>query len=240
VRKLNFGLDAPNIFRNLLITSGILATLLILSMALPPKPVPEIVILRLCLTLLLFSCLIPSLLMIASSKYFKIKNRDKLIRQLALTGSETVLDVGCGRGLYTIGFAMVLPNGKVCGIDIWNPEDISSNSENGILRNIRQSGLENRIRLKTEDMRRLSFENGSFDVVVASFSIHNINNAEERKKALSEIARVTKNAGRAVIVDFQKTGEYKEYYLSNGFKLEHRSTAFGVFPTATNLIFRKS
>ena len=223
MQKQNYGLDAPNIVRNLLIISGIFVVLLLICFVIQQEYLFINTIVKLCLTLFLFSSLIPSnMAAIASSRYFKIKNRDKLIKQLNLTGNEVVLDVGCGRGLYTIGFTKSLKNGKVYGIDIWNPEDISANSESMIMDNIRKSGLEERICLKTEDMRQMSFESGSFDIVVASFSIHNINNVEERMKALSEISRVTKKSGRVVIIDFTKTKEYKEYYSSSGFILEKR------------------
>lgn len=63
------------------------------------------------------------------------------------------------------------------------------------------------------------FESGFFDLVVANFSIHNIFNAEERRKALSEIIRVTRISGMVVIIDFRNIKEYKDYYLSNGFRL---------------------
>jgi len=41
----------------------------------------------------------------------------ELISRLALGGSEAVLDVGCGDGKITAGFARVLPHGYVLGID---------------------------------------------------------------------------------------------------------------------------
>ena len=175
-----------------------------------------------------------------SSKFFKIFNRDRLLKKFDLTGDEYVLDVGCGGGLYTIGFASKLATGKVYGIDIWNPEDISKNSETAIRRNIIISGLEKVICLKTEDMRQMSFKDNFFDIVIASFSIHNISDRKERGKAFSEIYRVTKPSGKIVIVDFKNIDEYVTYFKSMKCELLSESRACGLFPFTKNLIFRKT
>jgi hypothetical protein len=65
------------------------------------------------------------LLMIAYSYYGKFRSRDSLIRSLNLKGNETLLDLGCGRGLLLIGAAKALPNGKAIGIDLWSQTDLS-------------------------------------------------------------------------------------------------------------------
>jgi len=132
-----------------------------------------------------------------------------------------------------------LSTGKVYGIDIWNLEDISFNSENSTMANVRKSGLEEKIVIKTEDMRTMSFNDNCFDIVVACFSIHNIKNRDERQKALHEIARVTKKEGRIVIIDFKHINEYKDYFVKNDFETYRETFAKGVFPVSKNLMFKK-
>ena len=61
------------------------------------------------------------------SKYGKIAEREKLLKYIAWTGRERVLDVGCGRGLILVGAAKHLTTGHAVGIDIWQAEDLSGN-----------------------------------------------------------------------------------------------------------------
>src|SRR5262245_25320490 len=70
------------------------------------------------------SMLLMALSMIWSSKVGKLRKREMLIESLQLKGNETVLDVGCGRGLLLIEAAKHLPNGKAIGVDIWQSVDL--------------------------------------------------------------------------------------------------------------------
>src|SRR5262245_21792092 len=63
---------------------------------------------------------IEGLLMVWSSRCGKLRARDRLLDSLGLTGQETVLDVGCGRGLLLIGAAKRLPRGRAIGLDRWS------------------------------------------------------------------------------------------------------------------------
>ena len=87
-----------------------------------------------------------------------------LLDEYKLTGKETVLDIGCGDGGFTIEIAQSVPQGKVIGID---PS----------LSMIERA----QTRLATLDLPRVSFIQGSaetfqvpekFDLIFGSFSIH--------------------------------------------------------------------
>jgi cyclopropane fatty-acyl-phospholipid synthase-like methyltransferase len=65
--------------------------------------------------------------MIWSSRYGKLRARDRLLDGLGLTGQEHLLDVGCGRGLLLIGAARRLPNGRAVGVDLWSQVDLADN-----------------------------------------------------------------------------------------------------------------
>ncbi|MFB7158250.1 class I SAM-dependent methyltransferase [Lysinibacillus sp. NPDC056232] len=58
------------------------------------------------------------------------------------------------------------------------------------------------------DARELPFSDGSFNVVVSNFVVHNIKSEEGRRKAILEMWRVLSPNGRLVISDFSKTAEY--------------------------------
>jgi len=237
--KIDFGIDAPTAIRNLLIVSVAALLLLVGSITLNATSL-FITFIEMAILLIFCSTLIISILLLISSKYSKISNRDKLLEIIDLSGEETILDIGCGRGLFTIGAAAKMTTGKVYGIDIWNTEDLSANSETSIAENIRLAGVEKVIELKTEDMRQMSFPDNYFDIVIASFSIHNITDEGERQKTLSEILRVTKGSGKVIIVDFKNTKEYITYFRSKNCEVIYDSTAKGLFPMSKNLIIKKN
>jgi len=81
-----------------------------------------------------------------------------------------------------------------------------------------------RVELHTADMRKLPFDDGSFDVVVSSLAIHNVPGAPERAKAVREAARVLKLGGRLVIADIRHTRVYARELEACGLTItEHRS-----------------
>jgi ubiquinone/menaquinone biosynthesis C-methylase UbiE len=88
-------------------------------------------------------------------------------------------------------------------VDVWSAKDQSGNAEQVTHRNAALEGVADRIELHTADMRRLPFDDGSFDVVVSSLAIHNVPGAGERAKALREAARVLKQGGKLAIADIR-------------------------------------
>jgi ubiquinone/menaquinone biosynthesis C-methylase UbiE len=64
-------------------------------------------------------------------------------------------------------------------------------------------------------MRELPFPDGTFDVVLSSAAIHNLYKAEDRARAIGEIARVLKSGGRALIDDIRHGSEYTAAFAKN-------------------------
>ena len=99
----DYGLDAPGLVRAFLLGS---ASAIVVGMALILwAGAGLLAILGNLLPwpgLILF---IEGLLMIMSSRYGKMRARDRLLDGLHLRGDKHVLDVGCGRGLLLIGAA---------------------------------------------------------------------------------------------------------------------------------------
>lgn len=151
---------------------------------------------------------IMAIVMVFSSRVAKPKIRDRILDGISWRGDESVLDVGCGRGLFLIGAAKRLKTGKATGVDIWSPEDLSGNSAEATLRNAKAEGVAGRVKVETADARKLPFAAGSFDVVLSSLALHNISSSQERTKALNEIVRVLRPGGYLAILDIFHAGEY--------------------------------
>ncbi len=154
--------------------------------------------------------LLTGIVMIWSSRSGKMRARDHLLDGLQLQGHETVLDVGCGRGLLLIGAAKRLPRGHALGIDLWSQEDLGDNRKDATLANARAEGVAERIEVVDGDMRKLPFADASVDAVVANLSIHNIDSREGRRETINEIVRVLKPDGKVALMDFEHVKEYAE------------------------------
>jgi arsenite methyltransferase len=155
-------------------------------------------------------------LMLYYSKIEKVKDCEKLLNLIQWSGDEQVLDVGCGRGLMLVRAANRLTSGKAIGIDLWQQQDQSDNSSTGTLTNAAIEGVAERIEVQTADMRQLPFPDCSFDVVVSSWAVHNLEAAADRYQALAEIMRVLKPNGRIVLADIINQAEYAKYFKQYG------------------------
>ena len=201
-----YGIDAPGVVRGALL-SGIAA---ILAGALaPPFRIVNIDI-RFVGPLLIavgIACLTLFTSMMAYALFGKFRVRDRLLGAVSWRGDEQVLDVGTGRGLLLVGAAKRLTTGHVVGIDIWQTRDLSGNGLAAVTANVAREGVADRVALRTEDARSMSFADASFDVVLSLLCLHNIEDVAERERACGEIARVLKPGGTVVLGDYATLGK---------------------------------
>lgn len=103
--------------------------------------------------------------------------------------SMTVLDVGCGTGAHLEAY---VESGASCfGLDA-SPAMLEQAT----------ARLGNRCDLKLGDATALPYEDSSFDLVFAALFLHELD-VSVRAAALSEIARVVKQEGRILIIDYR-------------------------------------
>ena len=212
-RNLDYGLDAPGLVKLFLIGGIVLAGIGAFT------NIPAFADLFQGLMQMGIGFAISGLLMVTYSYYGKFRSRDSLIRSLGLQGNETVLDIGCGRGLLLIGAAKGLQQGKAIGIDLWSQTDLSNNSREAVLANAEIEGVQNRIEIIDGDMRKLPLADASVDVVVASMSIHNIPSKAGREEAIREAVRVLKPGGKIALLDFKSTALYANVAKKAGLDL---------------------
>ena len=119
--------------------------------------------------------------------------RKKAISKLT-NNPKKILDVATGTADFAIA-ATKMKEVQIIGIDI--SEKILEIGKN----KIKRKGLEKQIELQLADSENLPFNDGSFDAITAGFGVRNFENLQ---LGLSEMCRVLKEGGIAVILEPSK------------------------------------
>ncbi|MEZ3183083.1 methyltransferase domain-containing protein [Streptomyces pimonensis] len=121
-----------------------------------------------------------------SDEMFTQSERDFLTE--AIRPGETVLDIGCGTGRFTV--PMAEKGANVSGLDISRPMlDVAS-------RKLAERGLS--ADLREGDMAHLPFPDASFDTVTSMLALMHVP-VEDRQAVFSEVARVLRPGGRMLL-----------------------------------------
>jgi arsenite methyltransferase len=158
----------------------------------------------------------------------RLAARDKFLDEIPWQGNETVLDVGCGNGILTMGAAKRLTSGKVIGADIWT-EGSGDNCLDTFLENARIEGVADRVEIQNEDVLNLPYENETFDVIISGLTIHHL--GFDTEKGMREMTRVLKTGGWMAIYDEPSTVIYSARLMQkSGLRVKNKTTdmVFGV------------
>ena len=108
------------------------------------------------------------------------------------SGQGHFLDVGAGSGRAAIGVLLARPNTRATAVDIYRGDyGIKDNTPERLLRNARIGGVGDRVDVRTADMRRLPFDDASFDGAVSTYAIDHLRR-DDIPGAIREVARVLK------------------------------------------------
>ncbi|MFC1847689.1 class I SAM-dependent methyltransferase [Chloroflexota bacterium] len=135
----------------------------------------------------------------AGKSSFDLIRLDRLLSALSLNEGQTVLDVGCGNGNYTLAIAQVIGNnGSIFAIDMWEDgigELMSRANANGM----------NNIHASVGDASRgIPVEDEYIDTCLMATVLHDLVQENADEGTLKEIWRVLKHDGRLVIIEFKK------------------------------------
>jgi demethylmenaquinone methyltransferase/2-methoxy-6-polyprenyl-1,4-benzoquinol methylase len=120
--------------------------------------------------------------------------RRRAIHLLEPYRPRRILDVATGTGDLALEAVRLKPK-RIIGIDISQKMiDIG-------MKKIRAKNLESVISLENGDAERLEYESNSFDAITVAFGVRNFTGL---KKGLSELHRVLRRGGIAVILEFSK------------------------------------
>ncbi|MBR5081827.1 MAG: bifunctional demethylmenaquinone methyltransferase/2-methoxy-6-polyprenyl-1,4-benzoquinol methylase UbiE [Bacteroidales bacterium] len=131
--------------------------------------------------------------------------RRKTAKAVAKCQPKTILDLATGTADLAIALAKRNPQAHIIGMDISEKMlDIGKAK-------IAKQKLENQIELCFGNAATLPFEDGCFDAVTVAFGVRNF---EDLDKGLSEISRVLKPGGQAVILEFSMPERFpvKQFY----------------------------
>lgn len=142
--------------------------------------------------------------------------RRKAVNQLREIAPKKILDLATGTGDFAIALLKLNPT-EIIGMDI----------SNGMLevgrQKMKKKAVDNIIQMKLGDSENIPFEDGYFDALTVGFGVRNYENLE---KGLTEMLRVLRKDGKAVILEFSKPKKFpvKQYY---GFHSKYIIPFFG-------------
>ncbi|MDQ3393065.1 MAG: bifunctional demethylmenaquinone methyltransferase/2-methoxy-6-polyprenyl-1,4-benzoquinol methylase UbiE [Bacteroidota bacterium] len=116
------------------------------------------------------------------------------IKMLKAEKPKKILDIATGTGDFAIEALSLKPD-EIIGVDI----------SHGMLevgrKKLKRLKLDDKIKLEMGDSEKLLFEDNNFDAVIVSFGVRNFENLE---KGLSDMLRVLKPGGTALIIELSK------------------------------------
>jgi demethylmenaquinone methyltransferase/2-methoxy-6-polyprenyl-1,4-benzoquinol methylase len=121
--------------------------------------------------------------------------RKKAIKELLKDKPLYILDVATGTGDFAFEAIKILKPQKVVGVDI--SAGMLGIADQKIIKRRMQDVFEVRL----GDSEKLLFDNDSFDAVTVAFGVRNF---EDLEKGLTDMLRVLKPGGKAVILEFSK------------------------------------
>lgn len=131
--------------------------------------------------------------------------RKKAIKLLKPLQPKRIIDLATGTGDFAIAALKLNPD-KIIGVDISD-----GMLEKGRLK-MKKKGVENIIDMINGDSEDLPFDDNYFDALTAGFGVRNYENLE---KGLSEMLRVIRPGGKAVILEFSKPKKFPIKQLFN-------------------------
>ena len=118
--------------------------------------------------------------------------RRKAIRKLQPFAPKEVLDIATGTGDFAIQTCRYLPSVSIKGVDI--SEGMMAVGR----KKVELMGLQERISFERQDCTALTFDDNSYDAVIAAFGIRNFADLD---KGLREMCRVLRPGGHLCILE---------------------------------------
>jgi demethylmenaquinone methyltransferase/2-methoxy-6-polyprenyl-1,4-benzoquinol methylase len=132
--------------------------------------------------------------------------RKKAINELKKDQPKLILDVATGTGDFAFEALTILKPEKIIGVDI------SQGMLDIAQQKINKRNLTNKFQVRLGDSEKLPFDADAFDAVTVAYGVRNFENLET---GLSDIHRVLKPGGKAVVLEFSKPKVFPVKQLYN-------------------------
>jgi SAM-dependent methyltransferase len=114
------------------------------------------------------------------------------------SGAGRVLDLGAGSGRSSIMVLLERPKTTVVALDDFSATYIKDHGPEKLKANLRAAGVDGRAEVVSADMRKLPFENATFDALVSTYAIDHLP-SNDIPGALAEAARVVRPGGEFLL-----------------------------------------
>lgn len=130
-----------------------------------------------------------------SEKRRKILPPSEILRELGLKEGDTMADIGCGIGYFSIPASLIVGDcGKVYAIDV------SVEMLEEVERRVKQNNIDNVVSIHSEET---NFKLDD-DYVTYGFTCNVLHEIDDKKAFLMEARRIIKENGKIAIVEWQK------------------------------------
>jgi SAM-dependent methyltransferase len=126
----------------------------------------------------------------------------RCLDELALNGSERILDVGCGVGAFTLAMGRAVPRGRVLAIE--RDERQLEQAKSRVLLASSEPGeadLERRIELRRGDAYDLPLEKGEWGSLDVAWSRFLLEHVDDPQRVVDALVRAVRPGGRIVLCD---------------------------------------
>lgn len=135
---------------------------------------------------------------LVSEERYALLRPDKLLRELGLMPGDTLADIGCGPGFFTIPAAEIVgKEGRVLAADIQGDMLAALRSR------VQEHELTNVRMVKTSETE-IPLQEGCADMALVAFTLHEV---DQRAKFLHRVRRLLKPEGRIVVLEWEKRDE---------------------------------
>jgi ubiquinone/menaquinone biosynthesis C-methylase UbiE len=115
------------------------------------------------------------------------------------SGNGRILDIGAGTGRSSIMALAARPQATLVALDLFGQSfehhfGPGQSPQERLMGNLKAAGVDKRATIQTADMRKLPFDNASFDAIISAYAIDHLNR-DGINQALTEANRVLKPGG---------------------------------------------
>jgi ubiquinone/menaquinone biosynthesis C-methylase UbiE len=135
----------------------------------------------------------------AGRSSFDLIDVERLFSQFGLKEGSVFLDLGCGKGNYSLAASKYVGSrGIIYAADLWK-EGIEA-----LKASIARKKIENIRVIEADVSQRLPIKNSGVDVCLLATVFHDLVRSDVHKGTLEEVKRILKDNGTLAVVEFKK------------------------------------